>query len=90
MRTWCRMNNGAAADCVRGSFGNDRHSVSLAVAQGPILASSPACERNFLGIFAQERCHFGGGHTVLITILIILAIIALALFIWRNMAGRRV
>jgi uncharacterized protein YxeA len=27
---------------------------------------------------------------VLITILVILAIIALALFIWRNMAGRRV
>jgi uncharacterized protein YxeA len=27
---------------------------------------------------------------VLLTILVILAIIALALFIWRNMAGRRV
>jgi len=27
---------------------------------------------------------------MLITILVILAIIALALFIWRNMAGRRV
>ena len=30
------------------------------------------------------------GSHVLITILVILAIIALALFIWRNMAGRRV
>jgi hypothetical protein len=33
---------------------------------------------------------FRGGFHVLITILVILAIIALALFIWRNMAGRRV
>jgi hypothetical protein len=30
------------------------------------------------------------GEAVLIEILVILAIIALALFIWRNMAGRRV
>ncbi|HSD01000.1 MAG TPA: hypothetical protein VLB81_01420 [Gaiellales bacterium] len=30
------------------------------------------------------------GTPVLVTILIILAIIALALFIWRNMASRRV
>jgi hypothetical protein len=30
------------------------------------------------------------GTPVLITILIILAIVALALFVWRNMAGRRV
>ena len=32
----------------------------------------------------------GGEQPVLVTILIILAIIALALFIWRNMATRRI
>ncbi len=32
----------------------------------------------------------GEGEDMLIEILVILAIIALALFIWRNMVGRRV
>ena len=35
-------------------------------------------------------CHSEGGTLCSITILIILAIVALALFVWRNMAGRRI
>jgi len=38
----------------------------------------------------METLSLRGGTPVLVTILIILAIIALALFIWRNMASRRV
>jgi hypothetical protein len=39
---------------------------------------------------ASHSIHLEEGGLMLITILVILAIIALALFIWRNMAGRRV
>jgi hypothetical protein len=38
----------------------------------------------------RSSTYFEERGTMLITILVILAIIALALFIWRNMAGRRV
>jgi hypothetical protein len=38
-------------------------------------------------VVVLRRCE---GRVMLIEILVILAIIALALFIWRNVAGRRV
>jgi hypothetical protein len=39
---------------------------------------------------SRSLTHLEEGGLMLITILVILAIIAVALFIWRNMAGRRV
>ena len=38
----------------------------------------------------SENASTRKGHRLLVEILIILAIIVLALFIWRNMVGRRV